>query len=180
MHIEWMLAPLRPLMDGLLQNHSTCGFQIRIPPDPPTRYKHTPTDMQTRGRPSARTGRALPCLPNGTELMDTSESTCKNHVFTRQTKEFRAFLCLVLPFFRSLSIRPPGSSRGFFSTRFKMVATSLTGQNVNIKLERLWNIFHESRSSALTQPFYLPESDICSINSHAVLSALSLKLAEKR
>lgn len=78
-HIEWMLVPLRLLMDGLLQNHSTCGFQIRIPSDRPTRYKHTPTDMQTWGRPSVRTGRALLCLPNGTELMDMSMSTCKNH-----------------------------------------------------------------------------------------------------
>lgn len=98
-HIEWMLAPLRPLMDGLLQTHSTCGFQIRIPPDRPTRYKHTPTDMQTRGRPSARTGWALPCLPSGTELMDTSVSTCKNHVLHSKQKSFCAFLYLVLSFF---------------------------------------------------------------------------------
>lgn len=58
-----------------------------------------------------------------------------------------------------------------------MVATSLTWQN--IKLERLWNIFHEIQNSALfaispswrRQPF-------CYINTHYVLSALSLKLTE--
>lgn len=94
-----MLVPLRPLMDEVLQNHSTCGFQIRIPPDWPTRYKHTPTDMQTRGHPSARMGWALLCLPSGTKLMPVYFI-----YFTRQTKRFHAFLCLVLPFFLSLSI----------------------------------------------------------------------------
>lgn len=112
-HIEWMLVPLRLLMDGLLQNHSTCGFQIRIPSDRPTRYKHTPTDMQTWGRPSVRTGRALLCLPNGTELMDMSMSTCKNHVSHRKQKSFMPFLVSSSLFFLSLSIHPPVWNRLF-------------------------------------------------------------------
>lgn len=126
-HIEWMLVPLRLLMDGLLQNHSTCGFQIRIPSDRPTRYKHTPTDMQTQGRPSVRTGRALLCLPNGTELMDMSMSTCKNHVSHGKQKSFMPFIVSSSLSFSLYPFTLPyevGSSWGFFLFQAVLFATS--------------------------------------------------------
>lgn len=53
-----------------------------------------PRICKREGRPSARTGWALPCLTSGTELIDTSTSTCKNYILHGKQKSSVLFSVL--------------------------------------------------------------------------------------